>query len=188
MEVVIDLRSRGPGAGTDALDFFYGKEAVGSDAFVGDAELLLAVVENFVAAAEHAADVGADLNVIFAGRLDAQQRVVADHVAHVELGDADPVGDFGDDRIGEVADLVLRVKQHGHESGAPHRVEGDELVKASGERRREEGGLGAHRRLPFPSAVTEAMKSMAAWSRSFIVPLMRIVPSASIVKLPVTGA
>ena len=140
VEVVIDLRSRGPGAGADALDFFQRKKAVGSDAFVGDAELLLAMVEDFVAAAQHAADIGADLDVVFAGGFGAQQGVVADHVADIELGDADALGDLGDDRVGEIADLVLRVEQHGDEGGALHGVEGDELVEASGERGREEGG------------------------------------------------
>ena len=45
------------------------KQAVGCRLLVADAELLLAVLENVLAAAQHAADVGADLDVVLAGGL-----------------------------------------------------------------------------------------------------------------------
>ncbi len=59
------------------------------DALVADAQLLLEALVDLVAAAQHATDVGADLHVVFARRLEAQHGVVAGHVAHFELGDAD---------------------------------------------------------------------------------------------------
>ena len=34
-------------------------------------------------------------------------------VADVEFGDADALGDFGDDGVGDIADFVLRIEQHG---------------------------------------------------------------------------
>ena len=78
MEVVVDLHGGSPAAGADALDFFEREDAVRGDSFVADAELRLAVVENLVAAAQHAGDVGADLHVVFAGGLGAQHGVVAE--------------------------------------------------------------------------------------------------------------
>ena len=45
----------------------------------------LAVVEDLVAAAQHAGDVGADLHVVLAGGLDAQHGVVTEDVADVEV-------------------------------------------------------------------------------------------------------
>ena len=94
MEVVVDLDGRRPAAGADALDLFEREEAVGRDALVADAELVLEALEDLVAAAQHAADVGADLHVVLAGRLEAQHGVVGGHVAHVELGDADALGNL----------------------------------------------------------------------------------------------
>ena len=89
VEVVVDLDGRRPAAGADALDLFEREEAVGCDAFVADAELFLEALVDVVSAAQHATDIGADLNVVFAGGLEAQHGVVGGHVAHVELGDAD---------------------------------------------------------------------------------------------------
>src|SRR5665213_3314918 len=72
VEVVVYLNGRGPAADADALDFFQGKEAVRGDAFVTDAEFVLEVFKQVVGAAQHATDVGADLHVVFADRLEAQ--------------------------------------------------------------------------------------------------------------------
>src|ERR1700694_3331236 len=47
-EIVVDLDGRGPAADTDALDFFEREYAVGSDAFVPDAELVLKALVNVV--------------------------------------------------------------------------------------------------------------------------------------------
>ncbi len=100
--------------------------------------LRFAVVEDLVAAAQHAGDVGADLHVVLACRLGAEHGVVRKHVAYVQLEDADALRDLGDDGVGDVADLVLRVEQHGDERGALERVDGDELVEAGGQLRRKD--------------------------------------------------
>ena len=50
-----------------------------------DVELVLAVLEEFEAAAKHAGDVGADLHVVFASGLGAKHGVVAEDVADVEF-------------------------------------------------------------------------------------------------------
>ena len=97
VEVVIDLHRRRPTAGADALDLFERKEPIGRGLLVADAQAALAVVEQLIAPAQHAADVGADLDMIFAVRLGMEQRVVTDDAAHLELGDADAGRDFGDD-------------------------------------------------------------------------------------------
>src|SRR5580698_5755414 len=113
VEVVVYLNGRSPAADADAFDFFKREEAVGGDTFVADAELILQVFEEIVAAAQHAADVGADLYVVLAGGLEAQHGIVAGHVADVERRDADARGDFFDQGVGEISDLVLGVEQHG---------------------------------------------------------------------------
>src|ERR1035438_9302378 len=47
VEVVVDLDGRSPAAGADALDFLQREEAVGGDAFMADAELLLKALVQF---------------------------------------------------------------------------------------------------------------------------------------------
>ncbi len=61
---------------------------------VADAEFFLEALVDVVRAAQHATDVGADLDVVFAGRLEAEHGVVGGDVAHFELGDADASGDL----------------------------------------------------------------------------------------------
>src|SRR5271167_3411749 len=68
VEVVVYLNGWGPRANPYAFDFFEREEAVGGDALVADAELFFEVLEEIVSAAQHATDVGADLNVVFAHR------------------------------------------------------------------------------------------------------------------------
>ncbi len=120
--------------------------AVGRDLLVADAELGLAVVEDLVAAAQHAGDVGADLDVVLAGGLGAQHGVVAEDGADVEVEEVEALGDLLDDGLGDVADLILRVEQHGDERRALDRVERDQLVEAGGELGREDRvGDCAHR-------------------------------------------
>src|SRR5258705_95208 len=74
VEVVVDLDGRGPAARADAFDLFERERAVSSDFFVPDAKRVFAVVEDLIAAAQHAGDVGADLHVIFPGRFGAEHR------------------------------------------------------------------------------------------------------------------
>ncbi len=133
VKVVVDLNGRRPATGADALDFFEREEAVGGDTLGTDAELLLETFVDLVGAAQHATDIGADLDVVFAGGLEAEHGVVGGDVAYFKLGNADALGDLGDDCVGEVADLVLRVEQHGDERGTLDGILLDERVKARGE-------------------------------------------------------
>ena len=132
VEVVVDLHGGRPAAGADALDFFQRKQAVRRDAFVADAEGVLAVVEQLKAAAQHAGNVRADLHVVLAGGHGAQHGVVAEDVAHVELEQVEALCDLGDHVVGDVADLVLRVEQHGDQGRTLERIDRGQLVKAGG--------------------------------------------------------
>ena len=108
------------------------KRPSGVVAFVADVQFVLAVVEELEAAAEHAGDVGADLHVVLPRRGSAKHRIVAEDVADVELEEVEALGDLGDDGVGDIADLVLRVEQHGDEGGALDGVDRGQLVEAGG--------------------------------------------------------
>jgi hypothetical protein len=138
VEVVVDLDGGRPAAGPDAFNFFDGEEAVGSDAFGMNSQLFLKAVIYVVCATQHATDIGADLDIEFAGGLEAKHGVVAGYVSDFKLSDADALGDFRDDGVGEVADFVLRVEEHGNEGGAPDRIFFDERIEARVERGRED--------------------------------------------------
>src|SRR3569833_3148585 len=145
MEVVVHLNGGCPAAGADALDFFKGENSVRGYTFMADAELFLELLKKIVSAAQHAANVGADLHVVFAGGLETQHRVIGCHVADVELGDTDAMGDLGNYGVGEIADFVLRVEQHWDEGRSAHGVFFDERVEAGREFGREDAHcLGAH--------------------------------------------
>src|ERR1039458_8260331 len=115
VEVVIHLNRRCQATSADAFNLFQREEAVGGNAIGSDAELFAKTLVDFVSSAEHATDVGTNLDVVFAGGLEAKHGVVGGDVAHLKLGDANAAGNFGDDRIGEIANFVLRVEQHGDE-------------------------------------------------------------------------
>src|SRR5437879_4277193 len=63
MKVVIHLGRGGPTAGSDAFHFFQRKQAICGRLLMADAKLRGAVMQNFFSAADHAADVGTDLDV-----------------------------------------------------------------------------------------------------------------------------
>src|SRR5580704_7718992 len=147
VKVVVDLDGGCPAAGTNAFDLFEREDTVGGDSLVADAETLAAMLEELVASAQHAADVGADLDVEFSGWLGTQQGVVAEHAEHVVFLDADAGGDLGHHCRGDVADLILRVEQHGNEGGAAQRIERDQLVEAGRKLGGKDGGLGGQRLL-----------------------------------------
>src|SRR5580704_14703120 len=103
------------------------------------------MVEDLVAAAEHARDVGADLHVVLACGFGAEHGVVAEDVAYVEFEEVEALGDLGDYGIGDIADLVLRVEQHRDECRALERIYGGEMVEALGQGWREDRiGYWAH--------------------------------------------
>src|SRR5947209_8685923 len=80
---------------------------------MADAKLLLTMVKQFLSAAQHAGNIGTHLHVVLAQRLGAQHGVVADHVAHLQLGQINFPCDVCNRRVREIAQLILRVKQHG---------------------------------------------------------------------------
>src|SRR5260370_24852673 len=118
MECVIHLDGRRPAAHSDALDFFERKNAVGRDSLVPDAQLFLETLVQVVSPTQHAADIGANLHVEFARRLESQHGIVAGDVAYFEGGDRKLLSDFFNHRIGEVADLIVPIEQHRDEGGA----------------------------------------------------------------------
>ena len=61
-------------------------------------ERLLAVVQNFISATQHAADIGAHLDVVSARRPRAQHAVVAEHVADIQVEKVKALGDLMDRR------------------------------------------------------------------------------------------
>src|ERR1700738_1702329 len=94
MEVVVHLDGRRPAAGANAFHLFERENAVRSHALMPHAQLLLESLVEVVGAAQHATDIGADLDVVLARRLEAQHGVVAGHVAYFEFGQAQSVGDL----------------------------------------------------------------------------------------------
>ncbi len=115
VKVVVHLDGRRPATGSDALDLFERKQAVGSHFLMSDTEPLLAVFQNSVAVAQHAGDIRADLHVVLAHRLGPQHGVVAEYALHIVFADVDAPGNLGNHRVGNVTHLVLSVEQHGNE-------------------------------------------------------------------------
>ena len=85
MKVIINLYRRRPATRSDAFNFFQRKCSVCGGLLVADSQLAFAMVQNLFSAAKHAADIGADLDVIFTHGLGVQQRVIADHVADFQF-------------------------------------------------------------------------------------------------------
>ena len=80
--------------------------------FVADPELLFRVFVQFLAAHQHATDVGAYLHVILAHRLAMQHRIIADHFIHLQRCDAAALGHFVDQFRRNRSHFVLCVNQH----------------------------------------------------------------------------
>ena len=76
IKIVIHLGGRRARACADTLDLFKRKRARRSRFPVPDLEPRLEVIENLVAAAQHAGNIRANLDVIFPDRLAAQHRVI----------------------------------------------------------------------------------------------------------------
>src|ERR1700722_12441951 len=100
VKIVVYLNGRGPAADADAFDFFEREEAISGDAFMADAELVLKMVEEVVTTAQHATDVGADLDVVLAYGLEAKHGIVSGDVAHFKRSFAKAMDDFFDECIG----------------------------------------------------------------------------------------
>src|SRR5689334_21312202 len=61
---------------------------------------------------EHAADVGADLDMLFAQRLSMKHRVIPDHFVHMDWLNPHTARDFLDQFLRDMAELVLSVEEH----------------------------------------------------------------------------
>src|ERR1700748_111403 len=163
MEVVVHLRCGRPAASADALYFFERKNLVRRGFFVADAQPFFTVGQKLVAAAQHATDVGAYLYMVLAVRLGMHQRVVTDDITHVEFCDPDAGSHFADHRVGQTANLILGIQQHGNECGSPHGVDRHQVVEARSQGGTEDGFDFRAHDLTF-SLTTGG----AAWSRSAI--------------------
>ncbi len=143
VEVVVDLDGRRPAACTDALHLFDREHAVGSDSLVGDAKFLPGSAQGRHCARPRgvpATDVSADLDVVFAGRLEAKHRVVCGDVADFEFGDADAVRDLGERRRRrDNRSRPAHKAAYRYEGRALDRIFLNERIKACGELRREDG-------------------------------------------------
>src|ERR1700733_343053 len=95
--------------------------------------------QQLVATTQHATDVGAYLYMILARWGGAHQRVIRDHVAHIEFGNPDARGYFADHLVGKIANLILGIKQHGDQGRTPHRVDRHQTVEARGQGWTEDG-------------------------------------------------
>src|SRR5580698_10315361 len=115
VEIVVDLNGGRPAARSDALDLFEGEQSVRRHALVANAQFFLKSLVEVVSPAQHAADVRAYLHVVSSRRLESQHRVIAGHISYIELSNADALRHFGDHGVGEIANLVLRIEQHGHQ-------------------------------------------------------------------------
>src|SRR4051794_35858292 len=135
---VIHLDGRCPAARPDAFHFFEREHAVWRNSLVTDAELLLKSLIQLVRPAQHATDVGAHLHVEFARGLESQHGVISRDVAHFERGDREPGRDFIDHWVGKVADLILRIEQHGNQRRPLGGILRHQRVKARGQLRRKD--------------------------------------------------
>src|SRR5262249_34639285 len=129
IKVVIHLDGRGTGASADAFHFFQGEDAVLSDFLVADFEALFGVLQQLCTAAQHTGDIGADLHVVLADGFAVQHRVVSQGLLDLHVVEVEAPRDFGDQLIGDMAEFVLAIHQHGNKRAALDRVGVLQLVE-----------------------------------------------------------
>jgi hypothetical protein len=109
------------------------------------ADALLADADEFVRAAQHAGRGAAQLDEIFADRLQIEHRVEGRDFQHADIGHAEQVGDLLDRLLGQpVIMLLLRLPQGRDHGGslAAGRIFGDLRVEPGAVFRRELEALG----------------------------------------------
>src|ERR1700739_623647 len=74
MKIVVHLDCGSPATCADAFHFFEREDTIRRYAFVSNTEFFLKLLVYVVSAAQHATDVGADLHIELARRLEAQHR------------------------------------------------------------------------------------------------------------------
>ena len=124
---VVHLQAGRLGAGRDALDVLEGEGAVGGGAAGLDAEAVLEVVEQLLAADEHAGDVGAHVDEVVADGLALEHLVERAGAEHLGRRDADQLGDVLHGVVGDVAVLLLRQVQERDQRRLGPRVPSDDL-------------------------------------------------------------
>ncbi len=134
VEVVVDLHGRRAGASADAFDFFERENAVAGGFFVADFQALLGLVEQLIAATQHAR--------VLAHRLAAEHGVIGQRLFHCHRSQVQPPRDFRNHFVADVAIFILRVHHHGDERAALERVAVLQRVEAGGELLREFHGPG----------------------------------------------
>ena len=122
VEIVIDLNRGCAGAGADTFDLFQREDAVVGDFLVADFQALFGSLENVVAAAQHAGDVGADLHVVLAHRLAMQHGVILERFLDLHGAKIEARGDFRDHFVADETEFVLRVHQHRDQRAALDRI------------------------------------------------------------------
>ena len=125
---VVHLEARRLGAGGDALDVFERELAVGRGVAGLDAEAVLEVVQQLLAADQHARDVGADVDHVVAHRLALEHLVERRRAEHLGGGDVDQLGDVRHGVVGEVSVLLLRQVQQRDQRRLLDRIAGDDVV------------------------------------------------------------
>src|SRR4029077_8364311 len=122
VKVVIDLQGRRARAGADAFHLLERKHAIGGDLFISDLQLPLYKVVDFIAAAKHAGNVGAYLDVVLARRFAPDHGVISERFIDLQETHAEARGDLRYHGVAYAAKSILRVESTGHERRALERV------------------------------------------------------------------
>src|SRR5215472_3253479 len=131
VKIVIHLHSGRTGACANALDFFEREYAVLRGFLVADFQAFLGTLEDFVAAHQHASDVGANLHVMLAHGLAMQHRVVRQRFFDLDIVQIQSARDFRNHFVADVAVFVLRVHQHRNQRAALDGIAGLQLLEFS---------------------------------------------------------
>ena len=89
----------------------------------------LHVLVKLVAAAQHAGNIGADLNVIAPGRLAAQHRVIRERFGDLKSVQVQALRNFLENLIAQETELILGIEHHGNQRGALDGIASDQVVK-----------------------------------------------------------
>ncbi len=92
---------------------------------MADAEALLQMREHLIAAAQHAGNIGANLDVILADGLAAQHRVISHRLGNLSHVQVEPPRDFSEHVIADESVIILRVHHHRDQRRALERIAAD---------------------------------------------------------------
>src|SRR6202022_2317981 len=149
VKIIVHLHCRRTRAGPNAFYFLERENAVRGGLLVADFELLLNELIQLIPAAQHAGNVCADLHVIFSRALTAQHRVIPHRLGDLQRIQVKAARDRCNHVLGDVTELVLRVKQHGNQRRTPEGIPVFERLKLRFQLRRE-----IHQRSISPSTIS----------------------------------